>query len=44
MQARGISKMEAIRMIVMGVFDPVFQAIPVEELRETLHVAIEEKI
>lgn len=44
MQARGIPKDEATRMIVMGFLAPVIDAIPVEELRERLTAAIEEKI
>jgi Fe-S cluster assembly protein SufD len=44
MQARGIHKIEAIRMIVMGVFDPVLQIIPNEDLRNALEAAVEVKI
>ncbi len=44
MQSRGIDKSEAVRMIVMGVFAPALNAIPLEELRESLMVAIEGKI
>lgn len=44
MQSRGISRDEAIRVIVMGFFEPVLDAIPLDELRETLAVAIEASI
>ncbi len=44
MQSRGISRDEAIRVIVMGFFEPVLNAIPLEELRDTLAVAIEASI
>jgi Fe-S cluster assembly protein SufD len=44
MQARGISKAEAKRMIVMGFFSPALDAIPVEALREELETIIERKI
>lgn len=44
MQARGIPKDEATRMIVMGFLDSVITAIPVEELQERLTAVIEEKI
>lgn len=44
MQTRGIKKDEAIRMIVMGLFEPALEAITVEDLRETLISAIEAKI
>lgn len=44
MQARGISKNDAKRMIVMGFFEPALDTVPVEELREELAVIIEGKI
>ncbi|MFV9504649.1 MAG: Fe-S cluster assembly protein SufD [Oscillochloridaceae bacterium umkhey_bin13] len=44
MQARGISKDEAKRMIVMGFFSPALATIPVEALREELEGIIEGKI
>lgn len=44
MQARGINKAEAKRMIVMGFFEPVLELIPLEELREELVGIIERKI
>jgi Fe-S cluster assembly protein SufD len=44
MQARGISKAEAKRMIVMGFFSPALDSIPVEALREQLEAIIEAKI
>jgi Fe-S cluster assembly protein SufD len=44
MQSRGIAKDDAIHMIVMGWFEPALNAIPVEDLRETLTTAIEAKI
>jgi Fe-S cluster assembly protein SufD len=44
MQARGIPKDEAKRMIVMGFFSPALDSIPVEALREELEAIIEGKI
>ncbi len=44
MQTRGIAKDEAKRLIVMGFFEPALNAIPVDELRDTLVAAIEAKI
>jgi Fe-S cluster assembly protein SufD len=44
MQARGISKAEAKRMIVMGFFSPALDSIPIEALREQLEAIIEAKI
>lgn len=44
LQARGITKADATRMIVMGFLAPVIEAVPVEELRERLVQAVEEKI
>jgi Fe-S cluster assembly protein SufD len=44
LQARGITRADATRMIVMGFLTPVIEAVPVEELRERLIQAVEEKI
>lgn len=44
MQARGISKADAKRMIVMGFFSPALDSIPVEALRDELEAIIEGKI
>lgn len=44
MMSRGISRSEAIRMIVMGIFEPVIDALPVEEMRDEIIAAIEAKI
>lgn len=44
MQSRGIPKAEALRLIVMGFFEPALNAIPQEEWREELAAAIEAKI
>ncbi len=44
MQARGISKTEAKRMIVMGFFSPALDRLPLEDLRTTLETVIEAKI
>lgn len=44
MQARGINKTEAKRLIVMGFFDPALATIPVDSLREELTAEIEAKI
>jgi Fe-S cluster assembly protein SufD len=44
MQARGLSKAEAIRMIVMGFFEPVLEQIPIDELRERLTDEIEQRV
>jgi Fe-S cluster assembly protein SufD len=44
MQARGIPRDEAKRMIVMGFFSPALDSIPLEELREELEAIIEGKI
>jgi Fe-S cluster assembly protein SufD len=44
MQTRGIDRIEAQRLIVMGLFEPALVAIPVEELRDELSTAIEAKI
>jgi Fe-S cluster assembly protein SufD len=44
LRSRGISHNEATRMIVMGFFEPVLEAVPVDELREALAAAVEAKI
>ncbi|NNJ10980.1 Fe-S cluster assembly protein SufD [Chloroflexales bacterium ZM16-3] len=44
MQARGIKRDDARRMIVMGFFEPAMNRIPVEELRDELTGIIEAKI
>ncbi len=44
MQARGISKSEAVHMIVMGFFEPVLDRIPLESLREQVTAAIAARI
>lgn len=44
MQTRGIKPSDAKRLIVMGFFEPALNAIPLEELRESLATAIEAKI
>lgn len=44
MQARGIKKAEAKRMIVMGFFSPALDSLPLESLREELEAIIEAKI
>jgi Fe-S cluster assembly protein SufD len=44
MRSRGIRPDDAIRIIVSGFLEPALEAIPVEEIRETLATAIEEKI
>lgn len=44
MQARGIQRDEAKRMIVMGFLDAALSTIPVEELRDELTAIIEGKI
>ncbi len=44
MQARGISKTEAKRMIVMGFFSPALDSLPLEALRGELEAMIEAKI
>jgi Fe-S cluster assembly protein SufD len=44
MQARGINRDEAKRMIVMGFFSPALDSIPLEELRAELEQIIEGKI
>ncbi|NJN66996.1 MAG: Fe-S cluster assembly protein SufD [Chloroflexaceae bacterium] len=41
MQSRGISRADAMRMIVTGFFEPVFDALPLEEVRESLSAAVE---
>lgn len=44
MQSRGIEKTEAQRLIVMGLFEPALNAIPLEHVRERLTEEIEAKI
>lgn len=44
MQTRGINKTDAVHLIVMGFFEPALNAVPLEELRESLAAAIEAKI
>jgi len=44
MQSRGINTFEAMRMIVMGVFEPALNAIPREDIRTLLIETIEAKI
>ena len=44
LQARGIPRNEAIKLIVHGFFDPVMQRIPFEEVRDRLTEAIEQKL
>jgi Fe-S cluster assembly protein SufD len=44
MRSRGISRTDAINMIVMGFFEPVLDRIPSEELRERVGSLIEAKI
>ena len=44
MQARGLSRSEAQRMIVMGFFDPALSTVPFESLREELTAAVESRI
>lgn len=44
MQSRGIKRSVAIHMIVNGLFEPVLERIPLDELRERVSAAIEAKI
>jgi len=44
LQARGIPRNEAIKLIVHGFFDPVLQRIPFEEVRDRLIEAVEQKL
>jgi Fe-S cluster assembly protein SufD len=44
LQSRGINQDEALRLIVMSFFDPVLNAIPIEELRDTLIATIEARM
>jgi Fe-S cluster assembly scaffold protein SufB len=44
MQARGIGRDDAKRMIVMGFFEDALSGIPLDELREELTAIIEGKI
>lgn len=41
LQSRGISRTDAMRMIVMGFFGPVFDALPLEEMRQSLTAGVE---
>ena len=43
-QSRGLSRNEAIRMIVAGFFQQVFDRIPIESVREVLAEAIGRRI
>jgi Fe-S cluster assembly protein SufD len=44
MRARGIKREEAVRMIVMGFFEPMLDRIPLDDLRERITEVIESKI
>jgi Fe-S cluster assembly protein SufD len=44
LMARGISRHDAIKLIVHGFFDPVMQRIPFEEVRERLNQSVEDKL
>lgn len=44
MQARGIDRETARRLIVMGFFEPALDAIPIEDMRERLITAVEQRI
>ena len=44
LQARGIPRNEAVKLIVHGFFDPVLQRIPFEEVRQRLFEAVEQKL
>ncbi len=44
LMSRGIPRVEAIKLIVQGFFDPVMQRIPFQEVRERLSAAIEAKL
>jgi Fe-S cluster assembly protein SufD len=44
MRSRGISRADAVHMIVMGFFEPVFDRIPSADLREEVATWVEEKI
>ncbi len=44
LRARGLSREEAMRTIVMGFFASIVEAIPVEDLRDTVMSLIEEKL
>jgi Fe-S cluster assembly protein SufD len=41
---RGLTKYEAMHMIVEGFFHTVYDRIPVEAVRETLSAAVEKKL
>jgi len=42
--SRGLSRYEAMHMIVEGFFHDVYDRIPVEAVRETLRQAVEKKL
>lgn len=44
MQSRGIDKDEAKRLIVLGFFEPVLNALPQEDMREALTATLEARI
>ena len=44
MRSRGITRADAVHMIVMGFFEPVFDRIPLAELREEVATLVEGKI
>lgn len=44
MQSRGIKRAAAVHMIVNGLFEPVLERIPLEDLRERVSATIEAKI
>ena len=44
MRSRGITRADAVHMIVMGFFEPVFDRIPSAELREEVATLVEGKI
>lgn len=44
LQTRGIGRDAAIRMVVMGFFEPVLNALPYDELRESLKETLEERV
>lgn len=44
MQSRGITPHEAIRMIVLGFFEPVLNAIPLDDMRDALAATLEARM
>lgn len=44
LMARGVPRLEALKLIVQGFFDPVMQRIPFEEIRERLIADIDAKL